>query len=272
MENVDSKGRAWAKVVVATALVFITAIAWVVYAGKVYNNFLPLQDLQFYSLYPIGAGLAAVVTALVFDRSLVAFALKAVKWKYIIWAFILASVITLAPFILNIVLHLEGLNKPSMVFVQLLAIGLPVLFVTTLLEEILWRGIVYNGMKTIFGFNTIALLTGLLTAAWHYPVIIHTRLMFNDKPLGFALIMYTMLTTGLAYVYTYIRKVSGSIWPVVVMHTFINWYYLAIIIPLEKPIYPWSIFFECNIGVLYVLFAFAGAVYYVQVVREPEQP
>jgi membrane protease YdiL (CAAX protease family) len=82
-------------------------------------------------------------------------------------------------------------------------------------EELGWRGLLVPEACARFGFARGALLTGLLWALWHYP------LMIGEVPAqGF--VNFTLLVTGIGVMYAWFRQRSGSVWPSTLMHAMHN--------------------------------------------------
>lgn len=250
------------KILFALVLGSVSSAVWVYFADVYYHNHVAAEDFVFYSLYPLGIGLSAIITTLIFDRSLKPIGFKIPPLKFIGNAIILATVLTLVPFILNQVFSLTGINKSPEIYGQLLLYGLPALAILAFGEELMWRGLLFPGFSEFMGFTPASIVTGLIWSAWHYPIIIHTKLLYTDKSAIESLTMFTALVTFSAFIYNYLRKVSRSIWPCVVLHTLVNFYLYIIVAPIEAPVYPWSKFFMNDIGMLYVLAALTGALHY----------
>ena len=246
----------------AFLLGFDSAAVWVIYADLHYNNQIPIQDFWFLALYPLSIGLSAVIIALFFSGNLKALSLKLPQGKFMGEALIYALVFTLAPFLLNLLLHLTGLIKQPSVYTELALLGLPIFLFIAIFEEIMWRGFLYTELSRFLNFPAVCLTIGLISALWHYPVIIHTRLMYSDRPLLFALPMFTIIATSSSFVYCYLRKLSGSIWPCVLLHAGTDWIFYTLIQPMEHAEYTWSPYFMSNIGVLYVLVMLIAGMYF----------
>jgi membrane protease YdiL (CAAX protease family) len=81
-----------------------------------------------------------------------------------------------------------------------------------LLEEIIFRGLLFRGLRTRFRLVPALVVTGLLFAAFHMDPL---RLV----PLAIA---------GAAFAYAYER--SGSIWPAIVAHAGLNAVWVTVIL------------------------------------------
>lgn len=90
--------------------------------------------------------------------------------------------------------------------------ALPIVTTVPLLEEIIFRGLLFRGLRSRFRLLPALVVTGLLFAAFHLDP---ARLV----PLAIA---------GAAFAYAYER--SGSIWPAIVAHAGLNAAWVAIIL------------------------------------------
>jgi uncharacterized protein len=87
-------------------------------------------------------------------------------------------------------------------------------------EELGWRGLLVPEACSRFGFRSGALLTGIVWATWHFPLILgntytgteggHTSII--------TLINFMLLVIGISIPYAWFRQKSGSVWPSTVMH------------------------------------------------------
>jgi membrane protease YdiL (CAAX protease family) len=111
---------------------------------------------------------------------------------------------------------------------RLIALALLPSFFKNIFEEFAWRGYLTPRLSAAGAQDALNhALTGIVWAAWHVPYY----LFFLDRatfaaisPHGEAL-FYTMMFAGvisLALVYGELRLLSGSVWPVVMLHTVSN--------------------------------------------------
>lgn len=264
MATINS-GFSAAKIVTALALGYGCSLAWVIYADIVYNNNVPLEAFEFHGLYPLGLGLSAIVTAFIFDRNMKSIGFSKVKPRFLISAIFIAALLLAFPFLLNLLLGFTTLNAAPKIDMEFIQIGLPVLVILAIGEEVMWRGILYDELCKRYSFISTSLIIGGFWVLWHLPVIIHTKFIYADRPLWFTLIFFSINVISLSFVYNYLRKVSNSLWPCVVLHAFTNYFVFVCILPFEQDIS--SMFFVNDIGVLYVLTNAGAAVWVISRIR-----
>ena len=170
-------------------------------------------------LLMLAPGLAALVTYLIFERSL-----RPVGWspgpiQYLILGLAIPVIYCLAAYGL---VWLTGWGRyngqiPSGFLVALATL----LFSGTLsaaLEEIGWRGLLVPKMMKLMGFTGTALISGLIWAVWHYPLILFSDVRPENSPVAFSLVCFTFFVVGLSFVAAWLRMKSGSMWTAALLH------------------------------------------------------
>jgi membrane protease YdiL (CAAX protease family) len=89
---------------------------------------------------------------------------------------------------------------------------------SALLEEIAWRGFLIPKMLELTSFTKTALITGLIWAFWHYPLIIFTNVRLGNPPLVYSLVCFTIFAVGVSFATAWLRQKSGSVWPAALLH------------------------------------------------------
>ncbi len=247
------------KVTAALLLGYTCATAWVVYADIVYHNQVPLEAFEFHGLYPISLGLSAIAAGLLFGRSLRGLGFNRFRLRWLMVPLAIALVTLAIPFGINLLTGTVGLNSKPAFDGELMKVGIPVLLILAVGEEVMWRGVLYGELSKKYSFTTTSLIIGLFWTLWHLPVIIHTKFIYADRPLWFALVLFPVNVVALSFIYNYLRRASGSIWPCVLLHAFTNYFAFVLIAPLEQQAGPMSVFFVNDIGICYVLTNVAGA-------------
>lgn len=85
-------------------------------------------------------------------------------------------------------------------------------------EELGWRGYLYRLLRPL-GFWGVAVITALVWTLWHVPAALATW-KFGASPHAAWLYLLDILVIGV--VFASVRRLGGSIWPVVVAHALLN--------------------------------------------------
>ncbi len=87
-------------------------------------------------------------------------------------------------------------------------------------EEVGWRGFLLPELTRRTGFLTASVITGLIWAVWHYPLIFFAPDVFDfgGLPLYFAVPMFTLVLIPVSVVFGWLRMKTGSVWPAVILH------------------------------------------------------
>jgi len=138
-------------------------------------------------------------------------------------------------------------------------------FITTLPaalgEEIGWRGFLVPELSKVFGFSGTALVSGLIWAVWHYPVMIFADY-GSGVPLWYGMICFTGMAVGLSAVMAWIRLRSGSVWTAAFAHAAHNILVQTIFTPLTADAGPTAYWIDEFGAGLAIAYAVAGFVFW----------
>lgn len=95
-------------------------------------------------------------------------------------------------------------------------------------EEIGWRGFLVWELRKLMSFEATCMVSGLIWAVWHYPVIIA----YGGGNTLLQLACFTVMLIGMSVIMTYYTFRSGSFWPAVMFHGAHNIYIQKIYTPL----------------------------------------
>lgn len=207
-----------------------------------------------YSLYLMWCpGVAAFLTQWIFHRSLRGLGLQRTKWKYLLWGYalpVLYGAVTYGLIWLTGLGKFEpfervqfikeelqiGMQSPILLLILYLVgygtIGMLANCGAALGEEIGWRGLLVPELSRKFTFTMTALISGLVWVVWHAPVIVFSDYNTTGIPTWYVLVCFTVLVVGSSFAYAWLRLVSGSIWPAVILHAAHNVFIQAILNPL----------------------------------------
>jgi membrane protease YdiL (CAAX protease family) len=235
------------KIVVFLALTF--ALSSIFY-------YLIITTKSFPTSYALGImwcpGLAAVITQLIFHRSLRGLGWKPGRGRYLLASYALPLAYVLTVYVLVWLLGLgrfdaarlewalRAANGPSSApfsaLSSYLAITLTFGFMincfAALGEEIGWRGLLVPELAKSLTFTKTALISGGIWAIWHWPTILSGEYNNAGIPLWFGMLCFTVMVIGISFPFAWLRLQSGSLWGAVLMHAAHNLFIQAIFTPL----------------------------------------
>jgi len=99
-------------------------------------------------------------------------------------------------------------------------------FTVTLGEEIGWRGYLAEKLAKL-GFAQSLLLNGFIWGLFHLPIMLFTDVYHDDANMVLYIPLFMATVTLVGAFITYLKYVTGSIWPAIAAHTVHNlvWYY-----------------------------------------------
>lgn len=201
-------------------------------------------------------GISAIITALIFFRSIKGFGWRPGNIKYLALGFFL-------PIAINIITYglfwLFGLGSYTGNWPNLLRFGVIIGIIVSILlglgEEIGWRGFLVPQLAKVTSFKWVVVISGVVWASWHFPLIIMGSYV-SETPLWWSLPIFFFGVLLLSLVLAWITLKSGSLWPAVLYHGIDN-YILQIFTPLASGIASAYYIGESGILTLIVMLAFA---------------
>ena len=199
--------------------------------------------------------LAAVLTCVIIRRPLRF--LGGIRWstKYGVIAYIVPILYCLAMFGFAWIFGFGGVPNVDNVHATTTALGvdrLPdsaqiVLFIVVLAlvdlvseigpalgEEIGWRGFLVPELYRNMGFIGTGIVSGLVLACWHFPVL-GVAYQSLDVPAWFWVPTFGVGAIGISFIAAWLRLMSGSLWPAVILHASANLFQQAIFFALTIP-------------------------------------
>ena len=131
-------------------------------------------------------------------------------------------------------LHPSSSERFVVVYIGIAAtLGMVPSLISALGEEIGWRGLLVPELARLTSFTRTALLSGVVWAIWHMPLILTTD--YNaGTPAWFALACFTAMVIAFGLVSAWLRLRTGSLWPAVVLHASHNLFVKNVFTPLTR--------------------------------------
>jgi membrane protease YdiL (CAAX protease family) len=110
-----------------------------------------------------------------------------------------------------------GLFAATFGILSTLTFGVLSTVVWTLGEELGWRGFLTPRLAGKSGVTGAGFIVGLIWAVWHYPVLLGADYNAGTPP-AYALTCFTVMVVAMGVTMAWLREVSGSVWPCVLLH------------------------------------------------------
>ncbi|HEY3927434.1 MAG TPA: type II CAAX endopeptidase family protein [Candidatus Koribacter sp.] len=118
-------------------------------------------------------------------------------------------------------LHVPGLSDPavSVLYLAVIAIVLvPLSLISATGEEIGWRGFLVPELTKWVGFKKAAIISGIIWAVWHMPLIIAGPYSVSGTPRAYQVLCFALMVISIAVAFAWVRMKSGSFWPAAIFH------------------------------------------------------
>ena len=88
-------------------------------------------------------------------------------------------------------------------------------------EELGWRGFAYPVLEKEFGTVKAVIINGLIWAIWHLPIMIG-GVYQSDVNIVYGIISFIVMVMLMTVIYCWMRSVSGSVIPAIILHAVHN--------------------------------------------------
>ncbi|PCI53286.1 MAG: CPBP family intramembrane metalloprotease domain-containing protein [Alphaproteobacteria bacterium] len=130
-------------------------------------------------------------------------------------------------------------------------------------EELGWRGLLVPELSKLMSFPMVALVSGLIWAVWHWPLVINGLYGNSVTPLYYQLFFLTLSVVSSGIIMAYLRLKSKSLWPPVMYHMSWNIFTQKVFTPItvSNPKSPWYI---DEFGAVMAIMVFCVALYFLK--------
>lgn len=191
------------------------------------------ENVTLLMIYAVGAmwcpALAAVVTRLVWNRSLSGFGLKTGRPVWLAVGIVLPIIAGLLMFGTAWVSGIAPLNTASIPLIVAFTF-IPGFFLAIAFncfaaagEELGWRGFLVPELARSLGFTELALLSSAIWTSWHFPMMF-LGTYHGAGSIGYSLAVFIPSVIGAGLILAWLRLASGSVWAAVLFHGFWNYF------------------------------------------------
>ncbi len=213
---------------VSTFLVILAVIAAIFNFLIIRNGGKIEENLPYAAVLIFSPAIIGLVVNLIYEKNIRGFAWKWKNTKLQLLSYIVPMLYIGAAYGLVLALGLAQLDMhkvQDLGFKGLLMIptlGLTGVVFQVLGEEIGWRGFLLNNLYKIHGFGKASLITGIVWALFHYPLLLMGNYNNGATPLVYALFWFTIAILGANTIINWLYIKSGSLWTAVIFHTVHN--------------------------------------------------
>jgi len=119
-------------------------------------------------------------------------------------------------------------------FIFLATLGVAFSCISALGEELGWRGFLVPQLAKIVPFNRVALISGIIWALWHYPIILFSTAYRGAGPLWYTVACFTVMVVSMSFLFAWMRLKSGSVWTGMLLHASHNLFIQAFFDPQTR--------------------------------------
>lgn len=185
-------------------------------------------------------GVSAILTKLIFDRSLKGLGWKPGPAKWLGLGYLLPIlygaviygivwIVGLGGFTTDEVAEMVGTGMGMADAPRWQVVAVYTLFLATIVylrsgllsslgEELGWRGFLFPELHRMTSFTTASLISGVVWALYHLPLILFSDY-HSSAPIAFTVVVFFISTVAHTFVNNWLRVRSGSVWPAVLLHT-----------------------------------------------------
>lgn len=185
-------------------------------------------------------GVSAILTKLIFDRSLKGLGWKPGPAKWLGLGYLLPIlygaviygivwIVGLGGFTTDEVAEMVGTGMGMADAPRWQVVAVYTLFLATIVylrsgllsslgEELGWRGFLFPELHRMTSFTTASLISGVVWALYHLPLILFSDY-HSSAPIAFTVVVFFISTVAHTFVNNWLRVRSGSVWPAALLHT-----------------------------------------------------
>jgi membrane protease YdiL (CAAX protease family) len=185
--------------------------------------------------------IGAFATLLIYQRNVRGLGFGPGRGRYLLLSYFLPLVVLLVTYAMIWLLGLGGfdtepvleeveatigISNPLLLMLANIAVtgtaGVLFAAIFALGEEIGWRGFLVPELAKIRSFTGVALLSGAIWVAFHFPFVFIFGAERAGTPLLYQLLVLTIQGIAISTIVAWIRLMSGSLWTAVIFHAVLN--------------------------------------------------
>jgi membrane protease YdiL (CAAX protease family) len=228
----EGNGQSRFRAEVATFLILTFALSSVLWFFVIRSGSLVSAGALYPLLLMWCPGVSALITSLVFRRSL-----QGLGWgwggtRFQAGAYLLPllyAAIAYGALWVSGLGDFAGLDDRN--WLIWLTLGYAMNCFAALGEEMGWRGFLVGRLATRYGFARVSMISGAVWAAWHMPLILFAD--YNaGTPGWYSGLCFAVMAIGISFAYSWFRLAAGSLWTAMFLHASHNFWIQSFFDPL----------------------------------------
>ena len=182
--------------------------------------------------------IAALLTCILHEKNLSAFGWGPGKPRYLLLSYFLPLAYSFIAYFIVWSFRWGGIERSLDLkffkfFVISATLGILVSSLSSLGEEIGWRGFLVPELAKVTTFTKTSIISGVIWGVWHYPLILFAD--YNSGTFAwFGLSCFSVMILGISFPLAWLRLKSGSVWTAVIFHASHNLFIQQVFDPLTK--------------------------------------
>lgn len=226
------------EVKIITFLVLTIALSSIFYFLIITSGTIFAADMLYVLAWMWCPGIAALLTSILHKKNLSDFGWRLGKPRYLLLSYFLPLAYSFIAYFIIWSFRWGGFQRSLDLeffefFVISATLGIFVSSLSSLGEEIGWRGFLVPELAKVTTFTKTSIISGVIWAIWHYPLIL-----FADYNSGtsawFGLSCFSVMIIGISFPLAWLRLKSGSVWTAVIFHASHNLFIQQVFDPLTN--------------------------------------
>lgn len=173
-------------------------------------------------------GFSAIITQLLFSKSIKGLGWKPGKFKYLLLSFIIPFASCLIVYGIVWFTGTGGISVSHLTKVYSKPLGTVLLIIPTVLlifnitaalgEEIGWRGFLTAELMKNFSYKKTSFIISVIWFLWHCPIIVFSSYHSSTTPMWYNLLTAFISMAAFTFITVLIKNRSGSLWTAAIFH------------------------------------------------------
>lgn len=216
----------WKKLITFLGLM---ALISVVFNGLIIRNGGKIEEnIPFAAVLIFSPAVISLLVNFIYEKNLRGFGWKWQQTKWQLVSYVVPLLYIVITYGVVLLFGLASLDRQAidqlgpLGLLMIPTLGLTGVLLPVLGEEIGWRGFLLKHLYKKMSFGKASLITGIIWALFHYPLLILGNYNNGATPWWFALLFFTIAILSANTIINWLYIKSGSLWTAVIFHSVHN--------------------------------------------------